>query len=107
MHTLAPRTVAPFRPAAAFEVLNHPTRKLILERLRSGGPANTIQLADDLGLSTLKLTHHLTLLREAGLIRLRSAEQGQIATFSPIGWGRLKRSWQSGLRNSVGLAVVR
>ena len=109
MHAIVPRKEQPFRPATAYEALSNTTRRRLLDHLRTAGPSAALALADEFELSNLKVHHHLDVLRAAGLIRLRRCDAGdQIATFSPIGWARLKRQWEDGMQQRVGgLRVVR
>ena len=109
MHAIVPRQSAAFRPAAAYEALSNTTRRRLLDYLRTSGPCVTLVLADEFELSNLKVRHHLDVLKAAGLVRLRPANAGdQIATFSPIGWARLKRQWENGMQHRVGgLRIVR
>lgn len=97
MHTLAPRTETVFRPAAAFEILSNPTRRRLLDVLRLEGPTELLELADHLGISSLKLYNHIELLEEAGLVRVRELAGERFAKFSAVGWARLKRQWQRGM----------
>ena len=106
VHALPSRTDRPFRPAELLEAVDHPTRRRLLDDLRRNGPQDALTLADAHELSSLKLHHHLRTLREAGLIRLRGEGATATATFSAIGWARLKRRWERGLTSQVGLRVV-
>jgi DNA-binding transcriptional ArsR family regulator len=54
----------------AFQVLAEPTRRLILDRLRSGESA-VGDLADDLGLPQPTVSKHLRVLRDAGMVQVR------------------------------------
>jgi DNA-binding transcriptional ArsR family regulator len=47
-----------------------PTRRVLLERLRLGGPASLTDLADGLPMSRQAVTKHLDVLRRAGLLRI-------------------------------------
>jgi DNA-binding transcriptional ArsR family regulator len=48
-----------------------PTRRLLLERLRTGDGLSIAALADGLPMSRQAVTKHLDLLRDAGLVRVR------------------------------------
>jgi DNA-binding transcriptional ArsR family regulator len=59
---------------AAFEVLADPSRRRILDLLRTGErPVN--DLVDDLGASQPAVSKHLRVLREAGLVDVRAEAQ--------------------------------
>jgi len=58
----------------AFQVLAEPTRRLILDRLRSGESA-VGDLADDLGLPQPTVSKHLRVLRDAGMVQVRVEAQ--------------------------------
>ncbi len=103
MIALIPRPDAPFRPADAFHVLTNNSRRRMLNYLRSHGTTGVIALADELGLSTLKVYHHLDLLERAGLVRFRKTADETLVTFRPLSWARLKRKWQSGYEAGQGL----
>ncbi len=51
-----------------FSAVADPTRRLILERLRSDGPQSVGQLSAPLPMSRQAVTKHLNMLTEAGLI---------------------------------------
>jgi len=53
--------------AELLKVLGDPTRLLVLERLMEGVQCNC-QIGDDLGLPTNLISHHLRVLRQAGLV---------------------------------------
>ena len=50
-----------------FAVLGDPTRRSILERLRTEGPATATALADEIGISRQAVAKHLKLLADVGL----------------------------------------
>jgi DNA-binding transcriptional ArsR family regulator len=56
---------------AVFAAVADPTRRLLLERLRSAGPASIAALSDGLPITRQAVTKHLDQLRAAGLIRVR------------------------------------
>src|SRR5258706_171706 len=56
---------------AVFAAVADPTRRFLLERLRSGGPASITTLGDGLPMSRQAVTKHLDMLRAAGLVRVR------------------------------------
>jgi DNA-binding transcriptional ArsR family regulator len=55
---------------AAFEAVADPTRRLLLDRLRTSGPMPLRRLAEGLPMSRQAVTKHLDLLRGAGLVRV-------------------------------------
>lgn len=58
---------------AVFAAVADPTRRILLERLRSSGPASIATLGDGLPISRQAVTKHLDTLRSAGLVRVRRA----------------------------------
>ena len=62
-----------------FKALNDPTRRQILDLLR-GGDRNAGDIADQFEMSKPSISHHLDLLRQAGLVE--SEKQGQFVTYS-------------------------
>jgi ArsR family transcriptional regulator len=56
--------------ATAFKALADPTRRAILERLK-GGDLSAGELAEGFALTGASLSHHLSLLLQAGLVRVR------------------------------------
>ncbi|HEY5160364.1 MAG TPA: metalloregulator ArsR/SmtB family transcription factor [Gaiellaceae bacterium] len=54
--------------AQCFKALSEPARVAIVNRLASGGEACVCELVDVLGLAQPTVSHHLRVLREAGLI---------------------------------------
>lgn len=109
MQAITPQVERPFRPAEAFEVLNNDTRRRMLDLLRRAGSSEVLALADQLGLSNLKLYNHLALLEQAGLVRVREAGGVRTAKFRAVGWARLKKRWEESMSGVPGraLAVVR
>lgn len=64
---------------AFFKALNDPTRRDILEMLRSGD-MTAGEIADAFEFSKPTISHHLDLLRQAGLVE--SVRQGQYIYYS-------------------------
>lgn len=58
---------------AVFEAVADPTRRLLIERLRTDGPASITQLTDGLPITRQAVTKHLDALGEAGLVRTHKA----------------------------------
>lgn len=54
--------------AARFKALADPTRVAIVNRLAGAGEVCVCAFVDDLGLSQPTVSHHLRILREAGLV---------------------------------------
>jgi DNA-binding transcriptional ArsR family regulator len=54
-----------------FEAIADPTRRLLLERLRTGGSLSLSELAANLPMTRQATTKHLEALRRAGLVRVR------------------------------------
>ena len=64
---------------AAFKALNDPTRREILELLREKD-LTAGEIADRFAISKPSISHHLDLLRQAGLVE--SVKEGQFITYS-------------------------
>lgn len=62
-----------------FRALNDTTRRQILDLLR-GGDLNAGDIAERFDMSKPSISHHLDLLRQAGLVE--SVKQGQFITYS-------------------------
>jgi len=62
-----------------FKALNDSTRRQILDLLR-GGDLNAGDIAEQFEMSKPSISHHLDLLRQAGLVE--SVKQGQFITYS-------------------------
>jgi DNA-binding transcriptional ArsR family regulator len=54
-----------------FAAVSDPTRREILERLRSAGPLSLSEIATQLPMTRQAVTKHLNLLSDAGLVRVR------------------------------------
>ncbi len=59
--------------SAPFHALADPTRREILERLRTSGPLSVSEAAEGLPMTRQAVTKHLNALAAAGLIRIRKA----------------------------------
>ena len=62
-----------------FKALNDPTRRQILDLLR-GGDLNAGEIAERFDMTKPSISHHLDLLRQAGLVE--SVKQGQFINYS-------------------------
>ena len=62
-----------------FKALNDPTRRQILDLLR-GGDMNAGDIADRFNMTKPSISHHLDLLRQAGLVE--ATKQGQFINYS-------------------------
>ncbi|QHV97914.1 autorepressor SdpR family transcription factor [Spirosoma endbachense] len=62
-----------------FKALNDPTRRQILDLLREGD-LNAGEIAERFDMTKPSISHHLDLLRQAGLVE--SVKQGQFITYS-------------------------
>ncbi len=62
-----------------FKALADPTRRRILDLLR-GGDLSAGNLAAGFDISKASISHHLNLLKQAGLVRVRRQGQQQIYT---------------------------
>jgi DNA-binding transcriptional ArsR family regulator len=68
--------------ADSFGVLAEPTRRRILDRLRTADSSVT-ELVDGLGLSQPAVSKHLRVLREAGFVSCRTVAQRRIYRVEP------------------------
>ena len=66
-----------------FEAIADPTRRLLLERLRTGGSLSVSELAADLPMTRQAATKHLDALRRAGLIRVRRSGRERLHELDP------------------------
>ena len=107
MHTFSPKATIPFRPATAYEVMSNASRRRILDYLRINGSTELYKLADEFGLSNLKICHHIELLRDSQLIRVSQVGSSTVIAFSPIGWARLKKQWENAMEGRLGMRVLR
>ena len=62
------------------KALAEPTRLRIVTRLRREGPVTVLKLSQELDMHIATVSHHLSLLRQAGLIA--SAQRGRFVTYS-------------------------
>jgi DNA-binding transcriptional ArsR family regulator len=75
----------------AFSALYDPTRRAVLERLRSG-PKPVGEIARGLPVSRPAVSQHLKVLKEAGLVDDRSEGTRRIYHIDPKGLGAI-RAW--------------
>jgi DNA-binding transcriptional ArsR family regulator len=66
-----------------FEAIADPTRRLLLERLRTGGSLNVSELSSDLPMTRQATTKHLDALRRAGLVRVRRSGRERLHELDP------------------------
>jgi DNA-binding transcriptional ArsR family regulator len=81
-----------------FAALADPTRRQVLELLRRKERAAGEVVEAFPGLSQPAVSRHLRVLREAGLVRVRSDEQRRIYALEPSGFAELDR-WLSHYRH--------
>lgn len=62
-----------------FKALNDPTRRQILDQLR-GGDLNAGEIAERFDMTKPSISHHLDLLRQAGLVE--ATKQGQFINYT-------------------------
>jgi ArsR family transcriptional regulator len=86
MTPVTPRNLA--RPAALFHALSDETRLAILERLRTGERC-VCELTDLLDSAQSRLSFHLKVLREAGLIDCRREGRWAYYWLVPEGFAQL------------------
>jgi DNA-binding transcriptional ArsR family regulator len=89
-------TAASEAPAALFRALADPTRRRLMERLVSG-PASAGDLSRQLGLPRVNISHHLSVLAEAGLVDLRARQ----AAVRPEALTRLRRYFDLALTTAA------
>ena len=73
------------------DALGDPTRRAIVERLRSG-PKPVVELARGLPVSRPAVSPHLRVLKEAGLVRDHAAGTRRQYEVDPEGFGQV-RTW--------------
>lgn len=83
-------------PAEMFRALADPTRRVLLERLVAR-PASAGDLARDLSLPRVNVSHHLGVLAAAGLIDLRRRQ----ASIRPDGLRRLRGYFDTALTSAA------
>ena len=68
---------------AVFTAVADPTRRVLLERLRSSGPASIATLGEGLPITRQAVTKHLDQLRAAGLVRVRRSGRERLHELDP------------------------
>ncbi|MEJ2085917.1 MAG: metalloregulator ArsR/SmtB family transcription factor [Acidobacteriota bacterium] len=66
-----------------FTAIAEPTRRQLLERLRTRGPLSLSQLAEPLPISRQAVTKHLDVLRRCGLIRIQRSGRLRLHALQP------------------------
>lgn len=66
-----------------FEAVSDPTRRMILECLRSQGPLSVTALSDPLPISRQAVTKHLDILMESGLVEMRRVGRERMHFLDP------------------------
>ena len=88
--------------AKALQCLSDPTRRRVLEKLRSG-PQSVGVLARGLPVSRPAVSQHLRVLKDAGLVGDRSEGTRRVYYIDPDGLGELRRwldqFWDDALRS--------
>ena len=87
-----------------FNALHDPTRRAVLERLRSG-PRAVGEIARGLTVTRPAVSQHLKVLKDAGLVGDRSEGTRRIYTIDPKGLGAIRawldRFWEAALAASA------
>lgn len=83
-------------PAALFRALADPTRRALMERLVSG-PSSAGELARRLSVPRVNVSHHLSVLADAGLVDLRARQ----AAVRPEALTRLRRYFDLALTTAA------
>lgn len=55
-----------------FKAIGHPIRQQILEELKKSGELNVSDLTKKIGLSQATVSHHLSLLKKTGVVKVRT-----------------------------------
>lgn len=66
-----------------FEALADPTRRRILDRLRSGGPLSVNDVAEPFSITRQAVTKHLRILEESDLVRSRREGRQRLHELNP------------------------
>jgi len=74
-----------------FEAVSDPTRRQILEHLKSSGPRSLTQIATPLPMTRQAVTKHLNLLCDAGLVRVRWEGRARLHRLDPEPLRELER----------------
>jgi DNA-binding transcriptional ArsR family regulator len=67
-----------------FEALGDPTRRSILERLRTSGPLSVTDLAAPLPMTRQAVTKHLDILQSIRLVRVRRRGRERLHELDPL-----------------------
>lgn len=67
----------------ALSALSHSSRRAIIARLASGGPARVTEIAAPFDLSLNAISKHLKVLENAGLIRRAKTGRDHVIAFDP------------------------
>ena len=89
----------------ALQSISDPTRRSVLESLRSG-PQAVGEIAKKLPVSRPAVSQHLKVLKEAGLVKDRSEGARRVYYVDPNGLGEL-RHWLDDLRRRDGFVRAR
>jgi len=66
-----------------FDAVADPTRRKILEKLRTSGPLSLSEIADGLPITRQAVTKHLNTLEASGLVRMARAGRERIHELNP------------------------
>ena len=66
-----------------FQALADPTRRMILERLRSQGPLSVKQLSEPFSISRQAVTKHLDILLNSGLVEVHRLGRERLHSLDP------------------------
>jgi DNA-binding transcriptional ArsR family regulator len=66
-----------------FDAVADPTRRALLERLRTAGPLSIAELGAGLPMTRQAVTKHLDLLRASGLVRVRRSGRERLHELDP------------------------
>lgn len=76
---------------SVFEALADPTRRRILDRLRTAGPLSVNEVAEPFAISRQAVTKHLQVLEESGLVRSRREGRRRVHELDPRALGEVQR----------------
>jgi ArsR family transcriptional regulator, arsenate/arsenite/antimonite-responsive transcriptional repressor len=83
--------------AGVFKALSDATRVSIVNRLASGEPCCVCDLTDAFALSQPTISHHLRLLREAGLVECERQGTWSYYRLVPVAVERLRAAFEAPL----------
>lgn len=99
-------THSPRRDAAVFRAIADPTRRAILDRLRSGAALSVDEIASGFRMSRPAVSQHLGVLRRAALVRPARSGRQRLYRLTPRPLARVD-AWLTGYRLALAATLVR